>query len=75
MKRYIPSKVVHFFNSEPASGIILMIAALIGIWAANSGMATVYFSTLSSYVAGMSVLHWVNDGLMAVFFLYVGLVV
>ncbi len=73
MKRYIPSKVVHFFNSEPASGIILMVAALIGIWAANSGMATVYFSTLSSYVAGMSILHWVNDGLMAVFFLYVGL--
>lgn len=73
MKRYIPSKVVHFFNSEPASGIILMVAALIGIWAANSGMAPVYFSTLSSYVAGMSILHWVNDGLMAVFFLYVGL--
>lgn len=73
MKRYIPSKVVHFFKSEPASGIILMVAALIGIWAANSGMAAVYFSTLSSYVAGMSILHWVNDGLMAVFFLYVGL--
>jgi len=73
MKRYIPSKVVHFFNSEPASGIILMVAALIGIWAANSSMATAYFSMLSSYVAGMSILHWVNDGLMAVFFLYVGL--
>jgi len=73
MKRYLPNKVVHFFNSEPASGIILMIAALIGIWAANSGMANAYFSMLSSYVLGVSTLHWVNDGLMALFFLYVGL--
>ena len=73
MKRYIPKKVVHFFNSEPASGIILMVAALLGIWCANSGMADTYFSSLASYVLGISVLHWINDAFMAVFFLYVGL--
>lgn len=73
MKRYIPKQISHFFSSEPASGIVLMVAALLGIWCANSGVATAYFAALSSYVMGVSVLHWINDALMAVFFLYVGL--
>ena len=73
MKRYLSQKIVYFFNSEPASGIVLMMAAVLGIWLANSGMADTYFSGLSGYVAGLSILHWINDGLMAIFFLYVGL--
>lgn len=66
-------KIVHFFRSEPAAGIVLMVAAVLGMIMANSGAADVYFGVLKSYVAGLSVLHWVNDGLMALFFLYVGL--
>lgn len=73
MKRYIPKQISHFFSSEPASGIVLMVAAVLGIWCANSGLATTYFAALSSYVMGVSVLHWINDAMMAVFFLYVGL--
>src|SRR5205814_6165652 len=40
---------------------------------ANSPLSQIYFSVLSTYIAGLSVLHWINDGLMAIFFLLVGL--
>ncbi len=73
MKKYLPRPITLFFSSEPASGIVLMIAALLGIWCANSAAAPAYFGMLSSYIMGLSVLHWINDALMAVFFLYVGL--
>ncbi|MDO5640235.1 MAG: Na+/H+ antiporter NhaA [Neisseria sp.] len=66
-------KISDFFRSEPAAGIVLMIAALLGIIVANSPLSPQYFGTLQSYVAGMSISHWINDGLMAVFFLFVGL--
>jgi hypothetical protein len=40
---------------------------------ANSASAPVYFGILKTYVGGLSVLHWINDALMAVFFLrYLG---
>lgn len=60
-------------NTEAAGGIILMGVAFIAILVANSPVAPFYFATLGHHVAGLSVLHWINDALMAVFFMLVGL--
>ncbi len=62
-----------FLGNEASAGIILMGVAFLAILIANSPAAPVYFATLNRYVLGLSVLHWINDALMAVFFLLVGL--
>ncbi|PAR33654.1 Na+/H+ antiporter NhaA [Vibrio metoecus] len=62
-----------FFKMESAGGILLVIAAAIAMVIANSGMAEGYQAFLHAYLFGMSVSHWINDGLMAVFFLLIGL--
>ncbi|AVH32934.1 Na+/H+ antiporter NhaA [Vibrio fluvialis] len=62
-----------FFKLESAGGIILVIAAAIAMTIANSPLNEIYQGALHSYVFGMSVSHWINDGLMAVFFLLIGL--
>lgn len=62
-----------FLRSEAAGGIILMAVAALALVIANSPAAPLYFGALKSYVLGLSVLHWINDALMAVFFLLVGL--
>jgi len=59
--------------SEASGGVVLMVAAAAALILANSPAANGYFGLRDSYVAGMSVLHWINDALMAVFFLLVGL--
>ena len=48
-----------------------MAAALAALAVANSPLATAYFGALGTYVAGLSLLHWINDALIAVFFLLV----
>ena len=50
-----------------------MFAAAIALIIANSPAAPAYFGLLETYVVGLSFLHWINDALMAVFFLLVGL--
>ena len=50
-----------------------MLCAALALAASNSPAATYYFSALDWHIGGISVLHWINDGLMAVFFLLVGL--
>jgi NhaA family Na+:H+ antiporter len=62
-----------FLKSEAAGGVLLMIAAALALVIANSPVAPLYFSLLDQYIAGLSVLHWINDALMALFFLLVGL--
>ena len=62
-----------FLDGEAAGGIILMVAAALALIVANSPLAETYFSALHAYLGPLSVSHWVNDGLMAVFFLLVGL--
>ena len=59
--------------SEAGGGIILMASAMAALVLANSPLSQLYFGTLAAKVAGLSVLHWINDALMAVFFLLVGL--
>lgn len=63
-----PTLLRAFIENEAAGGIILMVAAVLAMLAANSPLASVYFSTLAAYVGPLSVLHWINDALMAVFF-------
>jgi NhaA family Na+:H+ antiporter len=63
----------HFLQSEASGGIILMVVAAVALIVANSPLSSYYFNTLHAYLGGMSVLHWINDGLMAIFFLFVGL--
>ena len=53
--------------------MLLMAVAALAIVVANSPLAPHYFSALKSYLGPLSVLHWINDALMAVFFLLVGL--
>ncbi|EPW3765379.1 Na+/H+ antiporter NhaA [Vibrio fluvialis] len=62
-----------FFKLESAGGIILVIAAAIAMTIANSPLNEIYQGALHSYLFGMSVSHWINDGLMAIFFLLIGL--
>src|ERR671910_1380078 len=62
-----------FFTNEASSGIILMAVTVVALVIANSPLADTYFAVLKTYVLGLSVLHWINDALMAVFFLLVGL--
>ena len=50
-----------------------MVSAAVALLVANSSLAPFYFDLLHTNLAGLDVLHWINDGLMAVFFLYVSL--
>jgi NhaA family Na+:H+ antiporter len=62
-----------FFESSAAGGIVLMGAAAFAMIVANSPLAPAYFGALKTYIGPLSLLHWINDLLMAVFFLLVGL--
>jgi NhaA family Na+:H+ antiporter len=62
-----------FIASGSFGGVLLMASAALALGVANSSAAPVYISILSAYVGPLSVLHWVNDALMAIFFLLVGL--
>ena len=59
--------------NEAAGGLVLMVAAAAALVVANSPLAEGYHHALHAYLGPLSLLHWINDGLMAVFFLLVGL--
>ena len=73
MPRRAMSALQHFLNSEATGGVILIVAAIAALVVANSPLAAGYHDTLHVKAAGLSLHHWINDGLMAVFFLFVGL--
>lgn len=62
-----------FLNNESAGGILLIAAAVCAVIVANSPLAPIYAELLHAPIGPMSVGHWINDGLMALFFLMVGL--
>ncbi|MBA8819800.1 NhaA family Na+:H+ antiporter [Ochrobactrum sp. P6BSIII] len=62
-----------FLDSEVAGGLVLMAAAALALIVANSPLSQTYFDALHVYIGPLSLAHWINDGLMAVFFLLVGL--
>ena len=72
-KGRIQSTLRHFLDNEASGGIILMFVAALAIATANSPMADAYFHILHVYIGPLSIQHWINDALMAVFFLLVGL--
>ena len=70
-----------FFQLEAASGLVLLIAAIIALIISNSNFSELYFHTLGQYLfigindfgLKLSVHHWINDALMAIFFFFVTL--
>ena len=81
MINYITSPFKWFFKLEAASGLLLLISAVIALFISNSNLSSLYFETLHRYLfvginnfgIKMSLLHWINDALMAVFFFFVTL--
>ena len=81
MIQKITKGFISFFKLEAASGIVLLFAAIIALIISNSELSTLYFSTLEKYLfiginnfgLKLSVLHWINDALMAIFFFFVTL--
>lgn len=67
------STLREFLRNEAAGGLVLMGAALVALVVANSPLGPTYFAVLKVYIGPLSLLHWINDALMAVFFLLVGL--
>ena len=70
-----------FFKLEAASGLVLLVAAIVALIISNSTLNDLYFNTLEKYLfiginnfgLKLSVHHWINDALMAIFFFFVTL--
>ena len=63
----------HFFISEKAGGLVLIICTLISLVLANSSAGEQYTAIWQTPMGSHSITHWINDGLMAIFFLLIGL--
>ena len=76
MINYISKPFKWFFKLEAASGLVLLISAILALIISNSNLSEIYFETLNKYIfiginnfgLKLSVLHWINDALMAIFF-------
>ena len=81
MINYIATPFKWFFKLEAASGLLLLIAAIIALILSNSNLSDYYFGVLNTHVLigtknfglNLSIHHWINDALMAVFFFIVTL--
>jgi NhaA family Na+:H+ antiporter len=78
---YISKPFKYFFKLESASGLVLLFAAILALYISNSNLSTEYFNVLKSYITlgtssfglKLTVIHWINDVLMAIFFFLVSL--
>ena len=81
MLRYLSTPFKWFFKLEAASGLVLLIGAIIALILSNSYLSEYYFGFLKTNILigtqnfglNLSVLHWINDVLMCVFFFVVTL--
>ena len=81
MINYITAPFKWFFKLEAASGLVLLLAAIIALVLSNTNFSGLYFKILNtnlligtaSFGLDLSILHWINDALMAVFFFIVTL--
>ena len=73
VQRKLSKTFKEFFDSEKSGGILLIICTLISLVIANSIIGENYLKVWHVYVGGLSLEHWINDGLMAIFFLLIGL--
>jgi len=62
-----------FFDSEKAGGLILVFVTVLSLALANSAWQTDYINFWQFDLGGHSIVHWINDGLMVIFFLLIGL--
>ncbi len=73
VQRKLSKSFKAFFDSERSSGIVLIICTLVSLALANSALGASYLGFWQTYLGGLSIEHWINDALMAVFFLLIGL--
>ncbi|MFC0252793.1 Na+/H+ antiporter NhaA [Massilia consociata] len=73
VERRLSDTFKEFAASGKAGGVILILCTLLSLALANSAYGPVYVGFWHQYVAGLSIEHWVNDALMAIFFLLIGL--
>jgi Na+:H+ antiporter, NhaA family len=62
-----------FYNSEKSGGLILVFVTILSLGLANSSIQTQYLSFWHTSLGGHDLVHWINDGLMTIFFLLIGL--
>ncbi len=73
VQRHLSQTFQRFFDSEKSSGILLMICTTVSLLIANSSIGAGYMDVWRTNIGGLSLEHWVNDALMAIFFLFIGL--
>ncbi len=62
-----------FTDNEKASGIVLVACTVLSLWIANSSLGEAYVHFWHTPLGGQPLEYWINDGLMTIFFLLVGL--
>jgi NhaA family Na+:H+ antiporter len=73
VQRNLSDMFQSFFDSEKASGILLIVCTVASLLITNSSGGADYLSWWQTRAGGLSLEHWINDALMAIFFLLIGL--